>query len=112
MMKSDEIIAAFLQVWEIHPDLFLAPDVEADLDNLNQSISSSIDKSNEDIAKLIQNWCKNHPIIRDTVRDASRKPKPRKSEDTSLENVLENRYPEISKALREKIKQSEQKTHK
>lgn len=109
MMTPEKTIAAFLEVWEIHPDLFLAPDVEADLDNLNQSISSSIDKSNEDLAKLIQNWCKNHPIIRDTVRDASRKPKPIKDGNASLENVLENRYPEISKALREKIEKSEQK---
>ncbi|VXD19967.1 conserved hypothetical protein [Planktothrix serta PCC 8927] len=107
MMTPEQTIAAFLEVWKNHPDFFLVSDIEADLDNLNQSISS--DQSNEDIAKLIQNWCKNHPIIRDAVLAASRKPKPRKSEDTSLGNVLDNRYPELSKVLREKIEKSEQK---
>ncbi len=106
MMTPEQTIAAFLEVWEIHPDLFLVSDIEADLDNLNQSISS--DQSNEDIAKLIQNWCKNHPIIRDAVLDASRKPKPTKS-DTSLGNVLDNRYPELSKVLRQTNEKSEQK---
>lgn len=109
MMTPEQIIAAFLEVWENYPDLFLAPDIEADLESLNQSITSAIDRSNEDIAKLIQNWCKNHPIIRDVVRDASRKPKPRKSKDITLENLLENRYPEIPKILRQKIENLHQK---
>lgn len=108
MMTPKEIIAAFLEVWENHPNLFLSSDVEPDLDILNQSLSSSPDTTSADIAKEIQEWCKKHPTIRDSVRLSTKKPKPKRSEDTSLKNILRNQYPEISKILRQKIEQLEQ----
>ena len=111
MMKPEEIIAAFLQVWENDPELFLAADVEKDLDSLNAAIISPPDAANEDIAKQIQNWCKKHPNVRDVVRVATRKLKPENNASTSEEGkILDNRYPEISKVLRERLpKDSEEK---
>ncbi|MBD2547818.1 MULTISPECIES: hypothetical protein [Planktothricoides] len=54
-MKSEEIIANFLQVWENKPNLFLVSDVETDLDRLSQKITSLPDPSNAElVAKEIQ----------------------------------------------------------
>ena len=108
-MKPEEIIASFLQVWENQPDLFLASDVEKDLDSLNQNITSLSDTTNAElVAKQIQQWCKKHPRIRDLVCIAAKKPKPRKADDSSVEKTLDNRYEELSQVLREIINKSQQ----
>lgn len=107
MMKPEKIIAAFLQVWDKNPELFLSADVEADLDSLNQKITSSPDAPNSEIAKQIQEWCKNHPNIRDAVLAASRKPIPKSSQSAQSGNVLDNRFPTLSQILRERGQDAE-----
>ena len=102
MMTPEKTIESFLLVWENQPELFLAAGV--DLDSLNQEITSSSDATNEAVAKKIQEWCKKHPSIRDVVRVAPKKFKPKNNTPTPQEEdrTLENRYPEISKVLRHK----------
>jgi hypothetical protein len=99
-MKPEEIITNFWQVWQNKPDLLLAPEVEKDLGSLSQKITSLSDTTNADlVAKQIQEWCKKHPSIRDLVCISHKKPKPKKSDDKSVEKTLHNRFPELSQVL-------------
>ncbi|MDY6803140.1 MAG: hypothetical protein SXA11_04950 [Cyanobacteriota bacterium] len=112
MMTPEEIIAAFLQVWEIYPEWFLAADVEKDLDSLNREITSSPDAPNESMAEEIREWCKEHSNIRDAVLIASRKLRPENNVPTrENENskILDNRYPQISKTLRDRLPKDSEK---
>ena len=106
-MNSEETIAAFLQVWDNNSELLQSSATEADLDNLNQTIISS-PGANEEIAKEIREWCKKYPDIRDAVRTANRKPKPKSSQSAPAVNALDNRYPELSKILRSRIQNDQQ----
>ena len=109
-MKPEETIAGFLQVWGNNPELFLAEDVEKDLDNLNKVIISSSNATNEDIAKEIREWCKKHPNVRDAVRLASRKPRPKDHTPAPEDSkILDNRSPEIPQVLRDKLQGNEEK---
>ncbi len=108
-MNSEEIIASFWQVWQDKPNLFLVADVEKDLADLSQEITSLSNPSNnvELVAQKIQAWCKKHPSIRDLVRVSTRKPKPKKADDKSVAKTLDNRFTELSKVLQEIVNQSQ-----
>ncbi|XWK88684.1 MAG: hypothetical protein U7127_01070 [Phormidium sp.] len=108
-MQPEKLINGFLKVWDDNPEVFENSGAIAGLDSMQKDIEKINQESLEYIAKRIEDLCDDYEGLAEAILAANRKPKPRKSEDTSLENVLENRYPEISKALREKIEKSEQK---
>ncbi len=104
MMTPEQTIAAFLEVWENNPELFLAEDVKKDLDGLNQALTSSPDAPNADIAKQIQDWCKTHHAIRDAVRSYTRKVKPENNiSPQNNSKSLHNQYPQVSQTLRDRL---------
>ncbi|MFB2836256.1 hypothetical protein [Floridanema evergladense] len=108
-MEPEKLINSFLKVWDVNPEIFEKTGAIAGLDSMQKDIEKINQESLEDIAKRIEDLCDDYEGLAEAILAANRKPKPKKSKDTNLENILENRYPEIYKALREKIEKSEQK---
>ena len=84
MTDDEEFIAGFLEVFEKNPQIFIEqPDAVDALKNLSNTLSDMTDKSNEEVADAIGEWCEEYPDLTYEINSIiSRKlePKPIKQE--------------------------------
>lgn len=106
MMTPEEIIAAFLQIWEDNPDkIFEKSGAVNGLEHLNKLLAQSLNDSNEDFANKLGEWCQEYPELT-TVVVAAGERKVKLEHNISTQdngNILHNEYPEISPTLRKRL---------
>lgn len=97
-MTPEQIIAAFLKVWETQPNLFQT----ADLDGLSKTIASQQKAPSSTMETALKKWLQQHPPIRDAVRSASRGLNA-ENNDRPLpdDRTRENQYRQISEILKQ-----------
>ena len=100
-MTDEQFISGFLAVFETKPEVFEDAGAVDDLANLNNTISQMADKSNNEVADAIGDWCANYPKITDEINKFdNRKLKPEATKKEGQEPKLSNRYPELPENLR------------
>lgn len=102
-MNSEEIIVAFLSVWEKRPELFNSPDVSSDsLEDLQNQLIELETASDDELAKCLDNWCENYDAITDAVdEEITRKLKGADNDSSKTEDhSIINQYPKITQVLR------------
>lgn len=113
-MKPEELLAAFLEVWETNSNnIFEKSGAINGLDSLQNKIQNSADKSNEEFVSILGEWCQNYPelttaILAEKDRQSGEGSKPRKFKEfqnssSQESHSLQNQYPKISASLRERI---------
>lgn len=110
-MNPEEIIAAFLKVWETNPnDIFEKSGAINGLDRLNDIFVGSQSDSNEEFANKLGKWCEDYPELTQVVlAETERKLKPENNISTQEDSkTLTNRYPKISQTLRDRQPQDNQ----
>ncbi len=113
-MNPEEIIAAFLNVWQTNPkNIFETSGAIDSLDKLNEIVQAHKDDSNEVFAEKLGEWCAEYPKLTDAVVATGKCKKfdPEKSTPTQQEEnrTLDNRHPQISEVLRGKLPQESEK---
>lgn len=106
-MSPEEIIAAFLVVWQTNPDkVFETSGAINSLDKLNDIVKACQTDSNEALANKLGAWCEDYPELTGVVVatgerkfDPENNIPPRQEED----RTIDNRYPEISQVLRKRL---------
>ena len=112
-MTDEEVIAGFLEVFEKNPQIFVEqPGAIDPLKNLSNTISDLTDKSNEEVADAIGEWCEEYPAITNEINEINSiilykklEPKPIKKE--RQEPMLSNRYPSLPENLRNRLAKSQ-----
>jgi 2-oxo-4-hydroxy-4-carboxy--5-ureidoimidazoline (OHCU) decarboxylase len=99
-MTDEQFISDFLAVFETKPEVFEQVGAVDDLANLSNTISQMADKSNNEVADAIGDWCANYPKITDEINKVERKLKPEATKKEGQEPKLSNRYPELPENLR------------
>ena len=99
-MTDEQFISGFLAVFETKPEVFEQVGAVDDLANLSNTISQMADKSNNEVADTLGDWCANYPKITDEINKIERKLKPQPTKKEGQEPKLSNRYPELPKKLR------------
>jgi|GEM_PF-1454917 len=99
MTDDEEFIAGFLEVFEKNPQKFVEQPGAVDaLKNLSNTISDMTDKSNEEVADAIGEWCEEYPDITNEINSIiSRKLEPKPIKKEGQEPMLSNRYPSFRK---------------
>ena len=113
MTEDEEFIAGFLEVFEKNPQIFVKqPGAVDSLKNLSNTISEMTDKSNEEVAHAIGEWCEKYPAITTEINEINSiilykklEPKPIKKE--GQEPMLSNRYPSLPENLRNRLVKSQ-----
>lgn len=112
MTDDEEFIAGFLEVFENNPQIFVdQPGAVDDLKNLSNTISDMTDRSNEEVAHAIRQWCEEYPAITNEINEINSiitrrlEPKPIKKE--GQEPMLSNRYPSLPENLRNRLAKSQ-----
>ncbi len=101
-MTDEEFISGFLAVFETKPEVFEQVGAVDDLANLSNKISQMADKSNNEVADAIGDWCANYPKITDEINLMARKPDPQPTKKEQQEPRLSNRYPELLENLKKR----------
>lgn len=104
-MTPEEIIAAFLNIWETNPNnVFEKSGAVKGLDRLKEVVTHSQSDSNEVFVDRLGQWCGDYPQLTTVVMAAKeRKFKPENNfSSQEVEQTLANRYPQISQALRDR----------
>ena len=101
-MTDEQFISGFLAVFETKPEVFEQVGAVDDLANLSNTISQMADKSNNEVADALGDWCANYPKITDEIRNLlkDRKLKPEATKKEGQEPKLSNRYPELLENLK------------
>ncbi len=99
-MTDEEFISGFLAVFETKPEVFEQVGAVDDLANLSNTISQMADKSNNEVADALGDWCENYPKITDEINKFERKLKPEATKKEGQEPKLSNRYPKLPENLR------------
>ena len=108
MTKEEKFINGFLQVFENKPEVFELWGAVDDLDNLDKTIFKMADKSNQEVVKVISDWCKKYPKITDEIRSLlDRKWEPTPTKQEGQEPKLTNRFPELLENLKKHIPNSQ-----
>ena len=116
-MNPEETIAAFLEVWETNPNnIFKTSGAINGLDKLKETVETHKAGSNEVLAEKLGEWCAEYPELtgmvvavgerklKDAASVASRKPRPEHHTPAPEDSkILDNRAPEISKVLRDRL---------
>jgi hypothetical protein len=104
-MNPEELISAFLSVWENKPELFKNPEVSDSLGDLQNQLIKLKTASDEQIAECLESWFSNYEAITDAVDAAStRKIRGEHNIPPSTESHdLVNLYPEITEVLRTRL---------
>ncbi len=104
-MNPEELISAFLSVWENKPELFKNPEVSDSLGELQNQLIKLKTASDEQIADCLESWFSNYEAITDAVDAAStRKIRGEHNIPPSTESHdLVNLYPEITEVLRTRL---------
>jgi hypothetical protein len=94
MTDDEEFIAGFLEVFEKNPQIFIEQPGAVDaLNNLSNTRSDMTDKSNEEVADAIGEWCEEYPDITNEINSIiSRKLEPKPIKKEGQEPMLSNRY--------------------
>ena len=110
MTDDEEFIAAFLEVFENNPQIFVDQLGAVDaLNNLSNTISEMTDKSNEEVADAIGEWCEEYPNITNEINSIIiRKLKPKPIKKEGQEPMLSDRYPSLPENLRNRLPKSQQ----
>ena len=111
-MTDEEFIAGFLEVFEKNPQIFVEQPGAVDaLKNLSNTISDMTDKSNEEVADAIGEWCEEYPDIRNEINEInsiiSRKLEPKPIKKEGQEPMLSNRYSSLPENLRNRLPKSQ-----
>jgi hypothetical protein len=109
MTDDEEFIAGFLEVFENNPQIFVEQPGAVDaLKNLSNTISDMTDKSNEEVADAIGEWCEEYPDITNEINSIiSRKLEPKPIKKEGQEPMLSNRYPSLPENLRNRLPKSQ-----
>ena len=106
-MNPEETIAAFLEVWQTNPkNIFKTSGAINGLEKLNDIVQTHKADSNEVLAEKLGEWCAEYPELTGVVlATGERKFKPKNNTPTQQEEdrTLDNRYPEISQILRDRL---------
>ena len=105
-MTDEEFISGFLAVFETKPEVFEQVGAVDDLANLSNTISQMADKSNNEVADALGDWCANYPKITDEINKFERKLKPEATKKEGQEPKLSNRYPELPENLKKRLPNS------
>ena len=107
MTREEKFINGFLQVFENKPEVFELWGAVDDLDNLDKTIFKMADKSNQEVVKVISDWCKKYPKITDEIRSLlDRKPEPKPRNKEGQEPRLTNLYPQLPEHLKKRLPNS------
>ena len=108
-MTDEEFIAGFLEVFEKNPQIFVEQPGAVDaLKNLSNTISDMTDKSNEEVAHAIGEWCEEYPDLTNEINSIiSRKLEPKPIKKEGQEPMLSNRYPSLPENLRNRLAKSQ-----
>jgi DNA-binding ferritin-like protein len=99
-MEPEKLINAFLQVWHNCPEVFERTGAIRGLESMLGEIDQIKQESIADIAERIETLCDEYSGLAEAIT-ANRKPKPKKSDDNSVETTLHNRFTELSQVLQE-----------
>src|SRR4028118_441700 len=110
-MTDEEVIAGFLEVFEKNPQIFVEqPGAVEALKNLSNTISDMTDKSNEEVAHAMGEWCEKYPAITNEINEINSiilyqklEPKPIKTEG---QHMLSRRYLSLPENLRNRLANS------
>lgn len=105
-MTDEEFISGFLAVFETKPEVFEQAGAVDDLANLSNTISQMGDKSNNEVADALGDWCANYPKITDEINKIERKLEPQPTKKEAQEPKLSNRYPELPENLKKRLTNS------
>ena len=105
-MTDKEFISGFLAVFETKPEVFEQVGAVDDLANLSNTISQMADKSNNEVADALGDWCAKYPKITDEVNYIIRKIKPEPTKKEGQNPRLSNRYPELPENLKKRLPNS------
>ena len=106
-MTDEEFISGFLAVFETKPEVFEQVGAVDDLANLSNTISQMADKSNNEVADALGDWCANYPKITDEIHKFERKPEPQPTKKEEQELRLLDRYPELPENLKKHLPNSQ-----
>ncbi len=107
MNDDTSYISAFLQVFENKPQVFEQFGAVDALANLSQTISKMADKSDEEVADAIGEWCEEYPEITNEINLIIRKLEPKPIKKESQEPMLSNRYPSLPEYLKNRLSKSQ-----
>jgi len=99
-MTDEQFISGFLAVFETKPEVFEQVGAVDDLANLSNTISQMADKSNNEVADALGDWCANYPKITDEINKFERKLKPEATKKEGQEPKLSNHYPKLLENLK------------
>ncbi len=104
-MNPEELISAFLSVWEKSPELFNNPEVSDSLGDLQNQLIELETASDQQIADCLENWFSNYEAITDAVDAASTRKLSGGDNVPPTTNYqpLVNLYPEITQILRTRL---------
>lgn len=105
-MTDEQFISGFLAVFETKPEIFEQAGAVDDLANLSNTISQMADKSNNEVADAIGNWCADYPKITDEINKFERKLEPQPTKKEAQDPKLSNRYPELPENLKKRLPNS------
>lgn len=94
-MTDEEFIAGFLEVFEKNPQIFVEQPGAVDaLKNLSNTISDMTDKSKEEVADAIGQWCEEYPGITNEINEinstSSRRLEPKPIKKEGQEPMIES----------------------
>ena len=100
-MNPEELISAFLSVWENNPELFNHPEVLDSLGDLQTELIKLETASDEEIANCLENWFSNYEAITDAVDAASTRKLSGSDNDSpnTGDTAYKNIYPKIPEIL-------------
>ncbi len=100
-MNPEELISAFLSVWENNPELFKNPEVSDSLGDLQNQLIKLKTASDEQIAECLESWFSNYEAITDAVDAASTRKLSGADNDSpnTGDTAYKNIYPKITEIL-------------
>jgi len=101
-MNPEDIISAFLLVWENNSELFNNPEVSDSLGDLQKQLAELETASDEKIANCLEDWFSNYQAITNAVEDTSTRKLSGSDNDSpnTGDTAYKNIYPKITEILR------------
>ncbi len=101
-MNPEDLISAFLSVWEKNSELFNNSEVSDSLGGLQKQLAELETASDEEIANCLESWFSNYQPITNAVEDTiTRKLKGSDNDSPNTgDTAYKNIYPKITEILR------------
>jgi len=106
-MKPKKLINAFIKVCENCPEVFDRTEAIHGLESMMGEIDKIKQESIADIAERIKTLCDKYPRLAEAIIANSKKPKPKKADDGSVEKIRDNQFTELSQVLQEIVNKSQ-----